>query len=63
MKISKNVRSVLINLSDLYSPDGFLQRVEELEAEAILLRGSLNKLARIEKNGAHPVICFRSLID
>ena len=50
-------------VSDLDGPDGFLQWVVELEAEAILLGGSLNQLACSEQNGAHPVICFGSLID
>lgn len=51
------------NMSDLHSPDGFVQWVVELEAEAVFLGGSLNQLARTEEDSAHPVICFGCLID
>lgn len=50
-------------MSDLDSPDGFVQRVEKLEAESILLGGSLNQLACTEQDGAHPVVYFGGLID
>lgn len=50
-------------MSDLDGPDGFIQRVVEFEAEAVLLGGSLNQLARTEQDGAHPVIRFRGLVD
>lgn len=50
-------------MSDLESPDGFVQRVIELEAEAVLLGGSLNQLARAEQDGAHPVVRLGGLID
>lgn len=51
------------SVSDLNSPDGLVQRVVELEAEAVLLGGPLNQLARVEQEGAHPVVRFRGLID
>lgn len=51
------------NMSDLDSPDSFLQRVVELEAEAILLGGSLNQLACTKQDSAHPVVRFGGLID
>lgn len=50
-------------MSDLDSPDGFVQRVVELEAEAVFLGGSLNQLACTEQDGAHPVVRFGGLID
>lgn len=50
-------------MSDLHSPDGFVKRVVELEAEAILLGGSLDQLACAEQDCAHPVVCFGGLID
>lgn len=50
-------------MCDLDSPDGFVQWVIELEAEAVLLGGSLNQLACTEQDGAHPVVRFGGLID
>ena len=50
-------------MSDLDSPDGFVKWVVELEAEAVLLRRSLNQLACTEQDGAHPVVRFGGLID
>ena len=50
-------------MSDLDSPDGFVQWVVELEAEAVLLGRSLDQLARTEQDGAHPVVRFGGLID
>lgn len=52
-----------INMSDLDSPYGFVQWVVELEAEAIFFGRSLNQLACTKQDSAHPVVCFRSLID
>lgn len=51
------------NMSDLDSPDGFIQRVVEFEAEAVFLGGSLNQLACTKQDSAHPVIRFGSLVD
>lgn len=39
----------------LGGPDGLLQWVEKLEAEAVLLGGALYQLAGVEQDGAHPV--------
>lgn len=50
-------------MSDLDSPDGFVQWVIELEAEAILLGRSLDQLACAEQDGAHPVVCFGGLVN
>lgn len=50
-------------MSDLDSPDGFIQWVVEFEAEAILLGGSLNQLTCTKQDGAHPVVRFGGLID
>lgn len=50
-------------MSDLDSPDGFVQWVVELEAEAVLFGGSLNQLACAEQDGSHPVVHFGGLID
>lgn len=50
-------------MSDLESPDGFVQWVIELEAEAVLFGRSLNQLASTEQDGAHPVVRFGGLID
>ena len=36
-------------------PDGHVHGVEELEAEAVLLRGALDQLARAQHDGADPV--------
>lgn len=49
--------------SDLYGPDGLLQRVEELEAETVLLRGSLNELAGIKQHCSHPLAILVGFID
>ena len=51
------------SVADLNSPEGLVQRVVELEAEAVLLGGPLNQLARVEQEGAHRVVRFRGLID
>lgn len=50
-------------LSDLDGPDGLLQRVEELEAEAILLRGPLDELAGVEQHRSHPLAVFVGFVD
>ena len=42
-------------LRTLARPDGLVHGVEELEAEAILLRGSLNQLAGREDDRPDPV--------
>lgn len=49
--------------SDLYGPDGLLQRVEELEAETVLLRGSLNELTGIKQHRSHPLAILVGFID
>lgn len=49
-------------MSDLDSPDGFLQWVVELEAETVLLGGSFDQFACAEQDGAHPVVRFGCLI-
>lgn len=49
--------------SDLDSPDGLLQWVEELEAEAVLLGGPLDELAGIEKHRPHPLAVLVGLVD
>lgn len=49
--------------SDLDSPNGLFQRVEELEAEAVLLRGPLDELAGIEQHRSHPLAIFMGFID
>lgn len=49
--------------SDLDGPDGLLQRVEELEAEAVLLGRPLDELAGIEKHRPHPLAIFVGLVD
>jgi hypothetical protein len=36
-------------------PDRLVHRVEELEAESVLLRRTLDKLARAQNDGADPV--------
>lgn len=43
-----NNHSTPANISDLDSPDRFVQWVVELKTEAVLLRGSLNQLAGIK---------------
>lgn len=43
-----NNHSTRANISDLDSPDRFVQWVVELKTEAVLLRGSLNQLAGIK---------------
>lgn len=48
--------SMSANISDLDSPDGFVQWVVELKTEAVFLRGSLNQLAGIKQDGANPVV-------
>lgn len=47
----------------LDSPDGLLQWVKELEAEAVLLWGPLNELAGIEQHCSHPLAIFVGFID
>lgn len=47
----------------LYGPDGLLQRVEELEAEAVLLGGPLDQLARVEQHRSHPLAVFVGFVD
>lgn len=49
--------------SDLDGPDGLLQRVEELEAEAVLLGGPLDELAGIEQHRSNPLAIFVGLVD
>lgn len=58
-----NNTSTPANISDLDSPDRFVQWVVELKTEAVFLRGSLNQLAGIKQDGANPVVRFGSLID
>ncbi len=49
--------------SDLDSPDGLLKRVEELEAEAVLLGGPLDELAGVEQHRSHPLAVFMGFIN
>lgn len=49
--------------SDLYGPDGLLQRVEELKAEAVLLGGPFDQLARVEQDRSHPLAVFVGFVD
>ena len=43
-------------------PDGHVHGVEELEAEAVLLRGTLDQLARAQHDGADPVAALQGAI-
>lgn len=49
--------------TDLDGPDGLLQRVEELEAEAVLLGGPLNELTGVEEHRSHPLAVLVGLVD
>lgn len=49
--------------TDLYGPDGLLQRVEELKAEAVLLGGPFDQLARVEQHRSHPLAVFVGFVD
>ena len=49
--------------SDLDGPDGLLQRVEELEAEAVLLGGPLDQLAGVEQHRSHPLAVFVGFVN
>jgi len=49
--------------ADLDSPDGLLQWVKELEAEAVLLGRPLDQLAGVEQHRSHPLSVFVSFID
>lgn len=49
--------------ADLDGPDGLLQRVEELEAEAVLLGRPLDQLAGVEKHRSHPLAIFVGFVD
>lgn len=49
--------------SDLDGPDRLFQRVEELEAEAVLLGGPLDQLTGVEQHRPHPLAIFVGLID
>lgn len=53
----------MVVYSDLDGPDGLLQWVEELEAEAVLLGGPLNQLAGIEQHCPHPLSVFVGFIN
>lgn len=48
-----------------WRPNGLLQRMKELETEAILFAGPLNHLAWTEHHCAHPVaaLCLLALVD
>lgn len=66
LKLNKSHKFRLLYLkvfSDLDSPDGLLKRVEELEAEAVLLGGPLDQLAGIEQHCPHPLSVFVSFIN
>lgn len=47
----------------LDGPDGLFKWVEELEAEAILLGGSLDELAGVEQDSPDPLAVLIGLID
>ena len=47
----------------LHGPDGLVQWVEELEAEAVLLGGPLNELAAVQQDRAHPLAHLGRLVD
>lgn len=47
----------------LDGPDGLLKRVEELEAETVLLGGSLDELAGVEQDSPDPLAVLIGLID
>lgn len=47
----------------LHGPDGLVQRVEELEAEAVLLGGPLDELAAVQQDGAHPLAHLGRLVN
>lgn len=49
--------------TDLDSPDGLLQRVEELEAEAVLLGRPLDQLAGVEQHRSHPLAVLVGFVD
>lgn len=50
-------------MSDLDRPNGLVQWMVKLEAEAILLRGPLDDLAGTQQDSANPVVSFGGLID
>lgn len=47
----------------LHGPHGLVQRVEELEAEAVLLGGPLDELTAVQQDGAHPLAHRGGLVD
>ena len=47
----------------LHSPHRLVQRVEEFEAEAVLLGGALNKLAAVQQHRAHPLAHLGCLVN
>ena len=47
----------------LHSPHRLVQRVEEFEAEAILLGGTLNELAAVQQHRAHPLAHLGRLVN
>lgn len=47
----------------LDGPDGLLEGVEELEAEPVLLRGSLDELTGVEQHCTDPLAVLIGLID
>lgn len=47
----------------LHSPHRLVQRVEEFEAEAVLLGGALDKLAAVQQHCAHPLAHLGCLVD
>lgn len=49
--------------SDLDGPDGLLQRVEELEAEAVLLGRPLDQLTGVEQHRSHPLAVLVGFVD
>lgn len=54
---------VKVARSDLHGPDGLLQWVEELKAEAVLLGGPLDQLAGVQQHRPHPLTVFVGFID
>ena len=56
-------RAPELTLQYLHSPDGLVQRVEELEAEAVLLGGPLDELAAVQQDRAHPLAHLGCLVD
>jgi len=63
MTVKEVIQLLSVGLCHLDGPDGLVQRVVELEAEAVLLGGPLDQLAGVEEDGAHPVVRLGGLVD